>query len=186
MSDCSGVRLLHLHCCNRYGSTVLFGYPRHHRSQCFAWELGSFLCGTPLVANSCFCNVAGSLSLSARVVSLSVVVCCRGRRQCGVHSGSVTLRLCSTTSSTVMWQVTFAVAHLRLLLHHLLCQRPLLLPTFGVLLRFMGYLWYTHSARSIVLSWCSGLLWDLWVVHGVFDVGYGSVAGTNYCELMNS
>ena len=62
---------------------------------------------------------------------------------------------------------------------------PLLLPTFGVLLRFVGYLWYTYSARSIVLSWCSGLLWDLWVVHGVFDVGYGSVAGTNYCELMN-
>ena len=73
LSGCSGVRLMHLHCCNRYGSTVLFGNPRHLRSQCFAWELGSFLCGTPLVANPWFCNVARSLSLSARVVSLSVV-----------------------------------------------------------------------------------------------------------------
>ena len=165
MSVCSGVRLMHLHCCNRYDSSVLFGNPRHRRSQCFAWELGSFLCGTPMVANPCFCNVARSLSLSARVVSLSVVgllpLKVSGRRQSGVHSGSVTLRPSSTTRSTVMWQVTFAVALLRRLLHHLLLQRPLLLPTIGVLLRFMGYLWYTHSARSIVLTWCSGLFMGL-------------------------
>ena len=60
-----------------------------------------------------------------------------------------------------MWQVTFAVALLRLLLLHLLLQRLLFLPTIGVLLRFMGFLWYTHSSRSIVLTWCSGLFLGL-------------------------
>ena len=83
------------------------------------------------------------------------LVCCRGRRQFGVHRGSVTLRLCSTTSSTVMWQVTFAVAHLRLLLHHLLLQRPLLFPTFGVLLRFMGI---CGTPIRLVLLYSPGVL----------------------------
>ena len=155
VSGCSGVRLTHLHCCNRYGSMALFGYPRHHRSQCFVWELGSFLCGTSMVANPCFCIVAGSLSLSARVVSLSWLVCCRGRRQCGVHSGSLTLRLCSTSSSTVMWQVTFAVAHLCLFLHHLLLRRPLLLPTFGVLVRSWDF---CGTFIRLVLLYSPGVL----------------------------
>merc|ERR1712136_170575 len=53
----------------------------------------------------------------------------------------VTLRPSSTTRSTVMREVIIAVALLRRHLHHLLLQRPLHLPTIGVLMRLTGKLW---------------------------------------------
>ena len=172
-------------------STDLFGIPRHLRSQCFAWVLGSFLYGTLMVAYPCFCYVARSLCLSSRFVSLSsdwfaaVVawlplpkwssqwVCIN----CGQtpHPGSLS---CGKWPLWWLFSVAFSIA----------CSSSA--HSSFPLLEFCCGLWGICGTSILpVLLYSSGVLassWGFWMVHGVLVVGYGSVAGTNFLALKYS
>ena len=66
-----------------------------------------------------------------------------------------------------MWQVTFAVALLRLLLLHLLLQRLLLLPTIGSSVAVYGI----FVVHTFVSFYCTHLVfWPLFGTCGLFMV----------------
>ena len=71
MSDRTEVHHVHLHFCNKYGSMEVGWETTASPCTVVRWRvrIHSVLCAT--VANPCFCNATGSLSLSARKVSLS-------------------------------------------------------------------------------------------------------------------